>query len=126
MGLSPDALRVMVSYPWPGNVREVARVCSLLVTHAKPGQRLDHAFVTGCYPDLVKQTPNPKAGPVICEDLPMREAVEAFCRELILYRLERNNWDLKAVREGLDLPKTTLRRYMHKLGVRPAEGSLEE
>ncbi len=126
MGLSPDALRVMVSYLWPGNVRELARVCSLLITHAKPGQRLDHAFVTGCYPDLVKQPPNPKAGPVIGEDLPMREAVEAFCRELILCRLERNNWDLKAVREGLELPKTTLRRYMHKLGVRPAEGSPEE
>jgi DNA-binding NtrC family response regulator len=125
MGLTPDALRAMVSYSWPGNVREVARVCSLLITHAKPGQHLDHGFVTGLYPDLVKFT-NPQAGAVIWEDLPMREAVEAFCRELILCRLERHNWDLKAVREGLDLPKTTLRRYMLKLGMRSPENVPED
>jgi two-component system nitrogen regulation response regulator NtrX len=126
LGLALDAHRAMASYAWPGNVREVARVCSLLVTHAKPGQRLDRDFLAVCYPDIVRGAPNPKAGSQIWEDLPIREAVQAFRREFILCRLERHNWDLRAVREGLRLPKTTLRRYMRELGVQPPPNALLE
>jgi DNA-binding NtrC family response regulator len=76
--------------------------------------------VSGCYPDLLKGAPpGGRPGPGPLEELPMREATAAFRRELLLSRLERHDWDLKAVREGLRLPKTTLRRYMAKLGVRP-------
>ncbi len=35
LGPTPEAVRLMVSYAWPGNVREVDRVCSLLVTRAR-------------------------------------------------------------------------------------------
>jgi transcriptional regulator with GAF, ATPase, and Fis domain len=122
LGLAPDAARLLGAYPWPGNVREVARVCSLLLVRAKPGQRLDAAFVTGCYPDLARASPNPRAVHGLLEDLPMREATRAFTRELILSRLERHAWSLREARQSLGLPKTTLRRYMERLGVEPPDG----
>jgi hypothetical protein len=47
----------------------------------------------------------------------MREAVRAYQRELILSRLERHNWIIRAARESLRLPKTTFRRYAVALGI---------
>ena len=47
----------------------------------------------------------------------MREAVRAFKRELIVARLERHNWDVRAVRESMGLPKTTFHRYAVGLGI---------
>jgi DNA-binding NtrC family response regulator len=118
LGFDPEALRALSSYSWPGNVRELARVCSLLVMHARPMARIDQALLSRCYPDAVTTARNPHAGPLIFEDVPMREALRAFKRELILSRLERHDWDLRATRESLGLPKTTLRRYTERLGLK--------
>jgi len=51
----------------------------------------------------------------------MRDAVRAFQRELILSRLERHNWNVRAARESLRLPKTTFHRYAVELGLRNRE-----
>jgi transcriptional regulator of acetoin/glycerol metabolism len=113
----------MVSYVWPGNVRELARVCSLLITHAKPGARLDPGLLAQTYPEIMSGTPNPKAGPVLWDDVPMRNATRAFQRELILSRLERHNWRVRAARESLGLSKTTFHRYVVALGITaPGQG----
>ena len=48
----------------------------------------------------------------------MREAIRAFERELILSRIERHNWNVRAARESLRLPKTTFHRYVAELGLR--------
>lgn len=118
LGLTQDALRAMVSYAWPGNVRELARVCSLLVTHAKVGTRVDRSLLSRCYPQLVSADRNPRAAPVLWENVPMRDAIRAFERELILARLERHNWNVRAAGESLGLPKTTFRRQVLRLGIR--------
>jgi DNA-binding NtrC family response regulator len=119
LGLTPAALRAMVSYTWPGNVRELARVASLFVTRARPGERLDEDLVARCYPDLLNRTPNPKAAPLLWEDVPMRTALRAFERELILSRLERYDWNVRSARESLGLPKSTFHRYAAELGIVP-------
>jgi len=120
LGVAPDAVRALVAYAWPGNVRELDRVCSLLITHAEPNAVLDRALLVRCYPDVVGAAPNPKVGTVLWEDSPMRDAVRAFERELILSRLERHNWNVRAARESLRLPKTTFHRYAVELGLRLA------
>jgi DNA-binding NtrC family response regulator len=117
LGLTEEALRAMVSYPWPGNIRELARVCSLLVTHARAGMRIDQGLLARAYPDVLSQDPNPKAGPVLWREVPIRQAVRDFERELILSRLEHHNWNVRAARESLGLPKTTFHRYTVGLGI---------
>lgn len=118
LGPDPEALRALRTYSWPGNVRELARVCSLLVAHAQPGAPITLELVERAYPDAVRRARNPQAGPLLFEDVPIREAVREFKRELILSRLERYKWDMRAVRTSLGLPKTTLQRYATALGIR--------
>jgi DNA-binding NtrC family response regulator len=126
LGPTADALRALVSYAWPGNVRELARVCSLLLTHARPGVPLDRDLVARCYPAAVTGGRNPRAAPVLGEDVPLREAVRAFERELILSRLERHAGDTRAARLSLGLPKTTFHRYLAALGITAARPEAEE
>lgn len=117
LGLTPEALRAFVSYSWPGNVREVARVASALVSHARGGGRLDVERLRKAAPDVLTSGVNPKAGPVLWEDVPLRDAVRTFERELILARLERHGWDVPAARASLGLPKTTFHRAIADLGI---------
>ena len=117
LGLDQEALRALVSYSWPGNVRELARICSLLITHAKAGARLDRDFLSHTCPEILTGAQNPKASPVLWEDVPMRSATRAFQRELILSRLERHDGNVRAARESLGLTKTTFHRYATALGI---------
>src|SRR4029453_8780867 len=109
------AMRALLAHSWPGNVRELARVCSLLVTHAPAGTRIDEALLGEGYPSLFRGDPNPRAAPVLSSELSMRKALRAFERDLIQARLEQHNWNLRAARDSLKLPKTTFRRYLLEL-----------
>jgi DNA-binding NtrC family response regulator len=117
LGLTQEALRAMVSYSWPGNVREVDRVCSLLITHARAGTRIDVALLEAWYPDVLRMERNPKAGALLADGVPMRDALRTFQRELILSRLEHHHWNVRAARESLGLPKTTFQRCAAALGI---------
>ncbi len=123
LSLHADVLKMMVGYSWPGNVRELARVCSLLITHVKSGSPIDTALFTRLIPYIARQEWNPKAGAMLVGDIPMREALETFGRELILARLRQHNWNIKSARESLGLPKTTFHRYTRALGI---AGTLRE
>jgi two-component system nitrogen regulation response regulator NtrX len=112
-----DVLKIMAGYSWPGNVRELARVCSLLVTHLKPGAPLDAGSLRRLVPYIANGERNPRACSVVAGDMHMREALDIFGRELILARLRQHNWNVKAARESLGLPKTTFHRYTRTLGI---------
>jgi DNA-binding NtrC family response regulator len=117
LGFTRDSFRSLVSYDWPGNVRDLARACSLFVIHAQPGAWIDRDLIERCLPEVLRGTPNPKAGPLLGEGASFDEAVQAFERELILSRLEQYAGNVKAARESLGLSKTTLHRYMKRLGI---------
>jgi DNA-binding NtrC family response regulator len=121
LGFTPEALRALVSYDWPGNVREVARACSLFLIHARPGDRIDPELIERCQPEILRGAPNPKAGSLIWDGVSMRDAVRGFERELILARLERHGGSVKAARESLGVSKATFHRYLNDLGIHQAD-----
>ncbi len=125
LGFTRDVFRTLVSYDWPGNVRDLARACSLFVIHAQPGAWIDRDLIARCLPEVLTGTPNPKAGPLLAEGVSMAEAVEAFERDLILSRLEQHGGNVKAARESLGLTKTTFHRYMKRLGIETGGGQEE-
>lgn len=117
LGFTQEALRSLLSYDWPGNVREVARACSLFVIHAQPGAWIDRDLIERGLPEVLRGTPNPKAGPLLGDSISLAEAVRNFERELILSRLERHGGSVKAARESLGITKATFHRYMKSLGI---------
>ncbi|HEV8578663.1 MAG TPA: sigma-54-dependent Fis family transcriptional regulator [Thermoanaerobaculia bacterium] len=126
LGFTREALRLLIAYDWPGNVREVARACSLFVIHSKPGAWIDPALLESCVPEVLRASPNPKAAPMLGEGASMEEAMRDFQRELILSRLEQHGGSVKAARESLGLTKTTFHRYMKSLGISAGSGGIED
>jgi len=80
LGFTGEALRALVSYAWPGNVRELSRACSLFVIHATPGARIDRALLERAMPEVLHGTGNPRAGPLLWDDVPLRHGAHLRAR----------------------------------------------
>jgi DNA-binding NtrC family response regulator len=107
-------------------VRDLARACALFVIHAQPGAPIDLALIQRCLPEVLQESPNPKAGPLLWSDLSFRDAVRQFERELLLARLEHHGGSVKAARESLELSKATFHRYLKGLGISNGGSRTEE
>jgi transcriptional regulator with PAS, ATPase and Fis domain len=59
MGLTRDALRSLLQFSWPGNVRQLSNVCSCLVTHAPLAERIDAADIRRLRPDVLSDPKSP-------------------------------------------------------------------
>jgi DNA-binding NtrC family response regulator len=123
-GFTAEALKAMLAYTWPGNVRELSRVCSLLLTHAKPGSSVDHDLLTRCYPPAQRR--GNALAPLTWDDASLRSAMRAFQRELLLSRLRQHDWNARAARDSLEVPKTTFQRLLAHAGIKLAEREVSD
>ncbi|MDX2089567.1 MAG: sigma 54-interacting transcriptional regulator [Kofleriaceae bacterium] len=104
LGISDDALRVLVAHAWPGNLRELQSVVDRAVARAA-GTRVELADL----PPLAAEEHGPD-GPD-----PLAGTYEALERRILLRALERANGNKSEAARLLDLKRTTfldkLRRY---------------
>jgi transcriptional regulator with GAF, ATPase, and Fis domain len=111
-GLTRDALRALLQYSWPGNVREIGNVCSALVTHASPGASIDVEDIRRLCPYVLSgpRNPNPEAY-LESEDASYGEAIRAFRKRLILDRLRRHGGSAVEAAASLKISAPTFYRY---------------
>ncbi|MGB3477683.1 MAG: sigma 54-interacting transcriptional regulator [bacterium] len=106
--VSPDAMDLLLDYPWPGNVRQLE--------HA-----IEHAFIhcTGKtiqarhLPDEIKKKSSPLIERILNAEVPTR-AIE---KEVIINALRRNNWDREKTAKVLKISRITLWRKMKKYAI---------
>jgi PAS domain S-box-containing protein len=102
-GVSPEALRVLMSHDYPGNVRELENA-------------VEHGFVLSLGPLIgIEHLPawlNPQA--LIP---PEGAGFEELERHYILAALKSNNYNRLATARQLGIHKTTFFRKVHKLGI---------
>jgi two-component system response regulator HydG len=106
--ISPKALEFLLSYPYPGNVRELENM-------------IEHAFVTSPGPTiLIENLPKP-ARPL------NKEASASISREgvlasqekaLVLKTLEELSWNQVKAAERLGISRSTLWRRLKELGIK--------
>ena len=111
-GVEGSTLKLLMSLPWKGNVREL-------------DNGLEHAMILG-EPDWITMRDLPRA---LRQDLPeeetlqsvtddLREAVRTFEKAHILGVLQRVNHDKKAAAERLGVSLSSLYRKIEELGVK--------
>lgn len=106
-GISPRALKYLLQYDFPGNVRELENF-------------VERAFALGIgsliTPDLLPEKID------LSESLPAIE-IASNMRELetvfLISALKKNNWNRKKTAEELNINPSTLYRKLKKLGVKP-------
>jgi transcriptional regulator of acetoin/glycerol metabolism len=123
--LSPDAERLLLEHPWPGNIRQLRHVLrtAAALADGKPITRehlpsLQH--VSAPMPALPAATARVSAvAPVeVPDDLPVKlNPIQANERQVLLQLLEQHRWNVSNVAKALDVSRNTLYRKLHKLHI---------
>ncbi|MBI5428635.1 MAG: sigma-54-dependent Fis family transcriptional regulator [Nitrospinae bacterium] len=137
-GINGQAMDILVNYPWPGNIRELANYIERMVVLSAnsvltPRDLPEKAI--GSAPKEIQdalQEPEPSGDPSEMlrqsmtrsffiglpeEGINLKQAVEDFERELIMEALERTDWVKNKAAILLGLNRTTLVEKLKKLNI---------
>jgi len=128
-GFDHEAMQVMQSYAWPGNVRQLENVVEravllgrgpLLTVEDLPpeltGRSGDESFQR--FPSQIAMNA-PTGEPAIGElqGRSLRDALEGPERQIILQALRVHGWNRAATADALEINRTTLYKKMKRLGL---------
>lgn len=110
--ISDEAMRVLQSYDWPGNIRELGNIVERLMIMC-----MSEVVQPGDLPQRIlaptSQIPfNLESGVTLKE---LRENVE---REYITATLKRNNWNISQAAKELDVDRTNLHKKINYYGLK--------
>lgn len=113
---STEAMIMMQSYPWPGNVRQLKNVVEwvLLMTGG------DHREPVTCSmlpPEIRSDVKLPTVGNMSIVVMPLREAREAFEREYLLAQVNRFGGNISKTARFIGMERSALHRKLRALGV---------
>jgi transcriptional regulator with GAF, ATPase, and Fis domain len=117
--ISEDGMRLLMAYHWPGNIRELQNVIerAAILARDKVVPIAPHLVNSGISSSAeAAQLPSPTETPVVEEFVPLAENEARYIRRV----LEHTGWAVAGkggAAEILDLPASTLRSRMKKLGI---------
>ena len=120
-GISEDACNFLMTYHWPGNIRELRNVLERAINIRLHGM-LDRSD----FRPILQPSPIPKANPVakITSGEQYRMAKESYDKGIILNTLEQCDWNVRRVAEQLGLSRAMLYKKMERYAIRrPARDS---
>ena len=110
-GIADSTLRILASYWWPGNIRELENLIERLVAVT------DKEWITDeDLPIELHVAQLDAAGPAT-ENL-LDRAVSTFERNFIIRALEKGGWNVTATAKALGIPLSTLKFKMDRLEIR--------
>ncbi len=110
-GISGSALKILASYWWPGNIRELENLIERLVAVS------DKEWITDEDLPLEYHFAKLDSGTTTGETL-FQEACDTFERNFILRALEKSDWNVTATARYLGVPLSTLKHKMARLDLR--------
>ncbi|WP_417830188.1 sigma-54-dependent transcriptional regulator [Thalassospira sp.] len=106
--ITPVLIGQLKAHDWPGNVRELKNMAERYVLLVgSPEERFKRLFKAG-FETPMADTANPA----------LADQVREFEERIIRDALDRNDGNIKAVMEELDIPRRTLNEKMKKLNIR--------
>ncbi|HEX5473438.1 MAG TPA: sigma-54 dependent transcriptional regulator [Vicinamibacterales bacterium] len=110
-GISESALKILASYWWPGNIRELENLIERLVAVS------DKEWITDEDLPLEYHFAKLDAAPAGGESR-FQDACDTFERNFILRALEKEDWNVTATARYLGIPLSTLKHKMARLDLR--------
>ena len=110
-GISDSTLKILSSYWWPGNIRELENLIERLVAVSDKEWITDEDLPFEFHFAQLDQVPSRG------ESL-FQEATNTFERNFILRALEKSGWNVTATARYLGIPLSTLKFKMDRLDIR--------
>ena len=112
-GISEAAIKVLGSYWWPGNIRELENLVERLVAVSDR----DKEWITDEDLPLEYHFARLDSAQIASESI-YQEALDTFERNFLLKALERCDWNVSATARYLGIPLSTLKHKMGRLDIR--------
>src|SRR5829696_9186559 len=116
--IGSDAMAVLQSHDWPGNVRQLRNNVERLMILA--GGDVDAVITADMLPQdvgsMVPAMPNGNGGEQIM-GLPLREAREVFEREYLMAQINRFSGNISRTSEFVGMERSALHRKLKALGI---------
>jgi two-component system nitrogen regulation response regulator NtrX len=105
--ITPDGLKMIEGYDWPGNIRELRNVIERLVIMTPSDTITPKNFVIG--ESVSSDYFSVKT---------LREARDLFEKDFIMKKLEENNWNVSKTAEVLDIERSNLHRKIKSYDIK--------
>ena len=116
--IGEDAMAVLQSHNWPGNVRQLRNNIERLMILAggDPNAVLDASMLPPDVGSMVPQMPNGDGGEHLM-GLPLRDAREVFEREYLVAQISRFGGNISRTAEFVGMERSALHRKLKALGI---------
>ena len=116
--IAADALAVLQSHDWPGNIRQLRNNVERLMILAAgdPDSEVTADMLPSEIGALVPSTPNGAGGEKLMS-LPLREAREVFEREYLVAQISRFGGNISRTAEFIGMERSALHRKLKSLGI---------
>lgn len=122
--INEEAMVVLQSYQWPGNVRQLKNMIEWLVIMA-PGEASDPITISMLPPEIRSDVSMPSANNPNIVALPLREARESFEREYLLAQVTRFGGNISKTARFVGMERSALHRKLRALGVNDGRSGSE-
>ncbi len=125
--IGDDAMAVLQSHEWAGNVRQLRNVIErlMIITSGEP----DAVITAGMLPEDISSnvplSPNGSGGEHLMS-LPLRDAREIFEREYLMAQINRFGGNISRTAEFVGMERSALHRKLRALGVNSGERGAAE
>lgn len=119
-GISPEAMELLMTYGWPGNIRELENLVERL-TILKSGGIVEIDDLPERYRGIATKPLDPSEVSIPEDGVDFNGAVDSYENALILKALEKTSWNRNQAALLLKLNRTTLVEKIKKKGLRQPE-----
>jgi len=116
---SPEALEIMMKYPWKGNVRELRNLVERLIILTDK-----EVIEVEDLPDYLLQEKE-IFFPDFRKIKTLREFREEAEKNFILFKLKANNWNVSKTAREIDTPRSNLYKKLEQYGIKIIAGAGE-
>jgi two-component system nitrogen regulation response regulator NtrX len=116
--IGDDAMAVLQSHDWPGNVRQLRNNVErlLILATGDVDQEISADMLPSEVGALVPTTPNGAGGERLM-GLPLRDAREIFEREYLVAQIARFSGNISRTAEFIGMERSALHRKLKSLGI---------
>ncbi|MBB3998655.1 nitrogen assimilation response regulator NtrX [Aureimonas pseudogalii] len=115
--LSPEALAVLQSSDWPGNIRQLRNNIErlMILSRSDGSEAISADMLPHEVGDMLPRTPSQSDGRILA--LPLRDAREVFEKEYLVAQINRFGGNISRTAEFVGMERSALHRKLKSLGI---------